>query len=122
MNTSIQKIVGLGLLFGIHSSVVADNAETLTATLDWFKDKQITVGDIFTGADIDLAWDKLCAALTKNVVRINALDIELGTELQLPYIGTGALIDVGPPELKGKVVITCKHCSSILKKPNVRNI
>jgi hypothetical protein len=78
------------------------------------------VGDIFTEEDVDLAWNELYAPLTKNVVRINMLDIENG--LSLPYIGTGTLVDVGIPELIGKVIITCQHCSSIFNDPNVENI
>ncbi|MDR0740106.1 MAG: hypothetical protein LBF34_00115 [Puniceicoccales bacterium] len=120
MNTNIQKIIGLGLLFGMHSIVVADDTKKLIEALDLLKKDAITVGDIFTEADVDLAWDASYAPLTKNVVRINMLDIENG--LLLPYIGTGTLVDVGVSELRGRVIITCQHCSSINIDPNVENI
>jgi hypothetical protein len=111
MNTNGLRILGLGLLLGIKSSAVAEVARDLTDALNLLKSREITVGDIYTEADIDLAWHGEFKPITQNVVRVNAVDIENG--LKLPSIGTGTLIDIGIPDLAGKVVITCAHCASI---------
>ncbi|MDR3317263.1 MAG: hypothetical protein LBS71_00450 [Puniceicoccales bacterium] len=135
MVTQKLKIISLSLLCGITSNAflfgaAADDhieklreiSEALVAIADipqcddsdcgaWLQAREIFVEDIFKPEDVTRAWSSSFQDFTKNVVRINM--IKKQDELCFPYIGTGTLIDVGISDLKGRVVLTCQHCSGI---------
>ncbi|MDR2812590.1 MAG: hypothetical protein LBB05_02255 [Puniceicoccales bacterium] len=120
MNTNIQKIVRLGLLVGVPFNAIAHSAQELAEALCKLRSADITVGNVYTAVDVYRVWHADFISLARNVVRINVLEVQ--NELSLPYIGTGTLVDIGIPELAGRVVITCKHCSFSNGDPNGKDI
>ncbi|MDR3180022.1 MAG: hypothetical protein LBT70_03945 [Holosporaceae bacterium] len=62
---------------------------------------------IYTEANVAAAWNGEWKDFCQCVVRVNCL--EKTGETCVPYIGTGTVVDLGIPELKGKVVVTATH-------------
>ncbi|MDR1334107.1 MAG: hypothetical protein LBJ71_02725 [Holosporaceae bacterium] len=54
--------------------------------------------------------DTFLAKIKKNTVRINNLAADTNGVIKRADIGTGILIDIGIPQLKGRVVLSCAHC------------
>jgi hypothetical protein len=70
--------------------------------------KGIFVEDLYRQEDIDRAWEDDLKEVTQSVVRVNQECFENYSTMDIGT-GTGTLIDVGLPELQGRVVLTCAH-------------
>jgi hypothetical protein len=70
---------------------------------------------VYTTANVDAAWSPAWLSHTINTVRVDDLSIKRfpgGVTLAGVNVGTGFVVDLGgmPPELCGRVVMTCSHC------------
>ncbi|MDR2806761.1 MAG: hypothetical protein LBB11_01220 [Puniceicoccales bacterium] len=95
---------------------VKASSEKKEEAKSFLRSKGIIVEDRYKQSDIDRAWSRSLRAVTRNVVRTNRMEYKFNDDAEATLhshgtgTGTGTLIDVGIPELRGRVVATCAHC------------
>ncbi|MDR2812320.1 MAG: hypothetical protein LBB05_00800 [Puniceicoccales bacterium] len=91
----------------VDAAAIVDNFEKLKtgsaeekiAAREFLISKSIMPGNLFRQSHVDFVWSDGLRSLTKYVVRVRSDNCT----------GTGTLVDMGIPRLKGRVIVTCAH-------------